>query len=148
MTTQRIIWTEIDEAPALATYSLLPIVQAFTKGTGISVETRDISVAGRIIAAGVVSSMDVPPFARAAMDGYAVAAADTRRASSTRPVRLRIAERVYTAEVARAPLGGRPARMSTTRSACGMRFSLRPEKPAVPDRAHEGTGLASVTRSG
>jgi isocitrate dehydrogenase len=45
-----IIWTKIDEAPALATYSFLPIVQAFTKGTGISVETRDISFAGRIIA--------------------------------------------------------------------------------------------------
>jgi len=49
--TSTIIWTEIDEAPALATYSLLPIVQAFTKGTGVSVETRDISLAGRIIAA-------------------------------------------------------------------------------------------------
>ncbi|CAH2030295.1 NADP-dependent isocitrate dehydrogenase [Trichlorobacter ammonificans] len=50
MTTHKIIWTEIDEAPALATYSLLPIVQAFTKGTGVEVETRDISVSGRIIA--------------------------------------------------------------------------------------------------
>ena len=52
MTTKNstIIWTDIDEAPALATYSLLPIVQAFTKGTGVSVETRDISLAGRIIA--------------------------------------------------------------------------------------------------
>src|SRR6266568_4067702 len=51
MTTKNtIIWTEIDEAPALATYSLLPVVQAFTKGTGVSVETRDISLAGRIIA--------------------------------------------------------------------------------------------------
>jgi isocitrate dehydrogenase len=50
MTTHKIIWTEIDEAPALATYSLLPIVQAFTKGTGVEVETRDISLAGRIIA--------------------------------------------------------------------------------------------------
>ncbi len=49
-TVSRIIWTQIDEAPALATYSLLPIVQAFTKGTGIAVETRDISLAGRIIA--------------------------------------------------------------------------------------------------
>jgi isocitrate dehydrogenase len=48
--TSTIIWTEIDEAPALATYSLLPIVQAFTKGTGVAVETRDISLAGRIIA--------------------------------------------------------------------------------------------------
>src|SRR5512141_1552102 len=48
--TSTIIWTDIDEAPALATYSLLPIVQAFTKGTGANVETRDISLAGRIIA--------------------------------------------------------------------------------------------------
>jgi isocitrate dehydrogenase len=48
--TSKIIWTEIDEAPALATYSLLPIVQAYTKGSGIDVETRDISLAGRIIA--------------------------------------------------------------------------------------------------
>ncbi len=44
-----IIYTKIDEAPALATYSLLPIIQAFTKGTGVEVETRDISLAGRII---------------------------------------------------------------------------------------------------
>ena len=48
--TSTIIWTWTDEAPALATLSFLPIVQAFTKGTGISVETRDISLAGRIIA--------------------------------------------------------------------------------------------------
>ncbi|PNU19290.1 NADP-dependent isocitrate dehydrogenase [Geothermobacter hydrogeniphilus] len=46
----KIIWTKIDEAPALATYSLLPIVKAFTKGTGIDVETSDISLAGRILA--------------------------------------------------------------------------------------------------
>ena len=50
MTTSKIIWTKIDEAPALATYSLLPIVQAFTKGTDINVETKDISLSGRIIA--------------------------------------------------------------------------------------------------
>jgi isocitrate dehydrogenase len=50
MTTQKIIWSEIDEAPALATYSLLPIIQKFTKGTGVEVEMRDISLAGRIIA--------------------------------------------------------------------------------------------------
>ena len=48
--TSTIIWTKIDEAPALATLSLLPIVQAFAKGTGVSVEMRDISLAGRIIA--------------------------------------------------------------------------------------------------
>ena len=46
----KIIWSKIDEAPALATYSLLPIVNAFTKAAGVEVETRDISVAGRIIA--------------------------------------------------------------------------------------------------
>jgi len=48
--TPRIIWTKIDEAPALATYSLLPIVNTFTKAAGVTVETRDISLAGRIIA--------------------------------------------------------------------------------------------------
>ncbi len=45
-----IIYTKTDEAPALATYSLLPIIQAYTKHSGISVETRDISVAARILA--------------------------------------------------------------------------------------------------
>ena len=45
-----IIYTKTDEAPALATYSLLPIVEAFTKATGVRVETRDISLAGRILA--------------------------------------------------------------------------------------------------
>ncbi len=49
MSTHKIIWSEIDEAPALATYSLLPIIQAFTRGTGVEVETRDISLAGRVI---------------------------------------------------------------------------------------------------
>lgn len=47
---KKIIWTEIDEAPALATYSLLPIVNAFTNAAGVSVETRDISLSGRVIA--------------------------------------------------------------------------------------------------
>ena len=50
MSSAKIIWTKIDEAPALATYSLLPIVQAYAKGTGVEFETRDISLAGRIIA--------------------------------------------------------------------------------------------------
>ena len=45
-----IIYTETDESPALATYSFLPIVQAYTRLAGINVETRDISLAGRIIA--------------------------------------------------------------------------------------------------
>lgn len=46
----KIIWTEIDEAPALATYSLLPIVQAFAKAANVEVVKSDISLAGRIIA--------------------------------------------------------------------------------------------------
>ena len=48
--TPTIIYTITDEAPALATYSFLPIVQAFTKAADVNVETRDISLAGRIIA--------------------------------------------------------------------------------------------------
>jgi isocitrate dehydrogenase len=51
MSQPTIFYTKTDEAPALATYSFLPIVQAFTKHAGINVETRDISLAGRIIAA-------------------------------------------------------------------------------------------------
>jgi len=50
MTAQKIYWTETDEAPYLATYSLLPIIQGFTKGTGVEVAVSDISLAGRIIA--------------------------------------------------------------------------------------------------
>ena len=50
MTRGTIVWTKIDEAPALATYSFLPIVQAFTKTAGVHVETADISLAGRILA--------------------------------------------------------------------------------------------------
>ena len=46
----KIIYTKIDEAPALATYSLLPIIKAFTKKLGVEIETKDISLAGRIIA--------------------------------------------------------------------------------------------------
>ena len=46
----KIIYTKIDEAPALATHSLLPILQAYTKGSGIELETWDISLTGRIIA--------------------------------------------------------------------------------------------------
>ena len=50
MPISKIIYTETDEAPALATYSFLPIVQAYTRAAGIEVESRDISLAGRIIA--------------------------------------------------------------------------------------------------
>ena len=46
----KIIWSKIDEAPALATYSLLPIVNVFTKAAGVDVVTSDISLAGRVLA--------------------------------------------------------------------------------------------------
>lgn len=50
MNKTKIVWTKVDEAPALATYSLLPIVNAFTKAAGVEVETRDISLPSRILA--------------------------------------------------------------------------------------------------
>jgi isocitrate dehydrogenase len=50
MTAPKIYWTETDEAPYLATFSLLPIVQGFTRGTGVEVELCDISLAGRLLA--------------------------------------------------------------------------------------------------
>jgi isocitrate dehydrogenase len=46
----KLTWTKTDEAPALASYALLPILQAYFKGTGVAIETADISLAGRIIA--------------------------------------------------------------------------------------------------
>ena len=51
MSTDKIIYTKTDEAPLLATYSLLPIIEGFTRAAGIEVETRDISLAARILAA-------------------------------------------------------------------------------------------------
>ncbi|HLT04863.1 MAG TPA: NADP-dependent isocitrate dehydrogenase [Pseudomonas sp.] len=51
MSNRSIIYTVTDEAPALATYSLLPIIKSFTQSSGIQIETRDISLAGRILAA-------------------------------------------------------------------------------------------------
>ena len=50
MSSAKIIWTKIDEAPALASYSLLPILQAYAKGSGVEFETSDISLSGRILA--------------------------------------------------------------------------------------------------
>ncbi|MGW7004437.1 NADP-dependent isocitrate dehydrogenase [Streptomyces sp. NPDC054933] len=50
MTDSTIIYTHTDEAPALATYSFLPVVEAYASTAGVTVETRDISLAGRIIA--------------------------------------------------------------------------------------------------
>ncbi|MBL4585212.1 MAG: NADP-dependent isocitrate dehydrogenase [Pseudomonadales bacterium] len=63
MTTSKIIYTKTDEAPALATYSLLPIVKTFTAAAGIEVETSDISLAARILSGfpeGLSESQKVP----------------------------------------------------------------------------------------
>jgi len=65
--------------------------------------------AGRVAAADVVSAIDVPPFARSAMDGYAVIAADTAAASRAAPARLRLLDRIYT---------GQPSSIAITRGAC------------------------------
>ena len=70
-----IIYTKTDEAPALATYSLLPIVQAFTQHAGIAVETRDISLGGRILAA---FADRLPPDQRVADDLAELAALTLR----------------------------------------------------------------------
>ena len=67
------------------------------------------SAAGRVTAEDISSPIDVPPFARSAMDGYAVIAADTSRASLASPVRLRIVERLYTGQAPTTPI---------TRGAC------------------------------
>jgi molybdenum cofactor synthesis domain-containing protein len=57
---------------------------------------------GRVAAGDLASTLDVPPFARSAMDGYAVVAADTAGASAGSPVRLQIVERIYTGQTPRA----------------------------------------------
>ena len=51
LTHMKLTWTKTDEAPALASFALLPILRAFFKGTGVTIETADISLAGRIVAA-------------------------------------------------------------------------------------------------
>src|SRR4051812_42719602 len=57
---------------------------------------------GRVVAADVRSPLDVPPFARATMDGYAVVAGDTAGATRDNPARLRMIDRIYTGQVSQA----------------------------------------------
>jgi molybdopterin molybdotransferase len=74
------------------------------------VETVALNRAGgRVSGTDVTSPIDVPPFARAAMDGYAVIAADTAGATPDAPARLRIVDRVYT---------GQPSAIAITRGTC------------------------------
>ncbi len=60
--------------------------------------------AGRVLAADLVSAIAVPPFTRSAMDGFALVAADTARATRERPTRLRVLERIYTGQTPRFPV--------------------------------------------
>src|SRR4051812_20435552 len=60
---------------------------------------------GRVAAADVVSAPDVPPFARSAMDGYAVIAGDTAGATRSTPVRLRLLDRIYTGQMSTVTIG-------------------------------------------
>lgn len=57
------------------------------------------AAAGRVAAAAIASTIDVPPFARSAMDGYAVVSADVSKASPETPVRLRVVDRIYTGRI-------------------------------------------------
>src|ERR1700687_6004456 len=58
-----------------------------------------VEAGGRVAAADVAATIDVPPFARSAMDGYAVVAADTRGATRGAPIRLRLVPRIYTGQL-------------------------------------------------
>jgi molybdenum cofactor synthesis domain-containing protein len=79
-----------DEAQQRLRDAVVPIARTETVGLA--------SAGGRVAAADVASPIDVPPFARSAMDGYAVIAADTSSASAESPVRLRIVERIFTGQ--------------------------------------------------
>src|SRR5229473_3552569 len=68
-----------------------------------------VEAGGRVAAADMASTIDVPPFARSAMDGYAVVASDTAGASPSTPVRLTLVDTIYT---------GQPSRVTVARGAC------------------------------
>src|SRR5262249_33397648 len=99
------------------------------------------AAAARVAAADVVSPIDVPPFARSAMDGYAVVAADTTGASKSAPARLRLVDRIYTAQ------------MSTTTITAGSCAEIATGAPLpagadavvmVEDTAQSGDGAIDV----
>ena len=86
----------LDEARRLLTNAVAPIARAERIALA--------DAAGRIAAADARSEVDVPPFSRSAMDGYAVVAADTVNASRHAPLRLLVAERIYTGELPHASI--------------------------------------------
>jgi len=91
----------LEEARARLDAALRPI----TRVERVALE----DAAGRVAARDVVSPIDVPPFARSAMDGYAVISADTETAGRTTPVELQLLDRIYT---------GKLSTVTVTRGAC------------------------------
>ena len=89
--------------------------------------------AGRVAAADVVSAIDVPPFARSAMDGYAVVAADTESATRATPARLRLLDRIYT---------GQPSSIAIARGTCAR---LPPGRPRQRRRGGDGRETAAAS---
>ena len=85
----------IDEARRRLDAAIVPIDETEV--------VRLADAAGRVAGADVTSTIDVPPFARSAMDGYALIAADTRRATRDTPARLRVVERVFTGRMPAPP---------------------------------------------
>src|SRR5712692_8912033 len=85
--------------------SIIPLTEArqhLAAGVRPIARTEQVALVeagGRVAAADVAATIDVPPFARSAMDGYAVAAADTRGATRATPIRLRIVDRIYTGQL-------------------------------------------------
>jgi molybdopterin molybdotransferase len=86
----------LEEARRRLAAAIRPLAR--TEGVGLA------NAAGRVVVHDVTSSIDVPPFARSAMDGYAVVAADTAIATRRAPVHLRIVERIYSGQPPREPI--------------------------------------------
>ena len=87
----------LDEARAIIDRTIEPI--------GRTERVRVLEASGRVLARLVTADADVPPFSRAAMDGYAVRAADTAGASRQSPMTLRCIEQTFTGQVARESIG-------------------------------------------
>src|SRR5881396_3358275 len=93
--------------PFTSTISLVEARRRIDAAVAPIARTERVSLAaaaGRVAAAAVSSPIDVPPFARSAMDGYAVIAADTTGASRATPARFRIVERLYTGRMPTTPV--------------------------------------------
>ena len=96
---------------------------------------RLADAAGRVAAADVVSPRDVPPFARSAMDGYALVSADVARASKSSPVRLRIVDRIY---------AGKPSAVAVAPGTCAEIATGAP----LPDGADAVVMVEETARAG